>query len=142
MKRKMRRMTDLEQDIMSVLWSHAEALTNKEIVKYLEERGKHYLVDSVNHAITKLIKDKIVEVSGMKPSGSVYARTFLPLIKKEEYLQTELDHIRGIFSPDGRIGTFGLVQMILGAQDSYSEKEREEIEQILEKAKTILERGK
>ena len=78
------RLTKSEMEIMEVLWNEGKALTTSEIVqKSIEKEWK----DSSVHLLIKSLMDKgVIKVEGFKKTTKNYARTFIPVKNREEFL--------------------------------------------------------
>jgi len=70
------RLTKSELAVMEVLWDEGEALTSAEIIQKSKEKEWK---DS-------LLKKKVVTVAGFKKTTKNYARTFVPVEGKEQFL--------------------------------------------------------
>ena len=78
------RLTKSELAVMEVLWDEGEALTSAEIIqKSIEKEWKD---SSVHLLINSLLKKKVVTVAGFKKTTKNYARTFVPVEGKEQFL--------------------------------------------------------
>ena len=78
------RLTKSELDVMEVLWDEGEALTSAEIIQKSKE--KEWKDSSVHLLINSLLKKKVVTVAGFKKTTKNYARTFVPVEGKEQFL--------------------------------------------------------
>ena len=78
------RLTKSEMEIMEVLWDEGEALTSAEIIQKSKE--KEWKDSSVHLLINSLLKKKVVTVAGFKKTTKNYARTFVPVEGKEQFL--------------------------------------------------------
>lgn len=134
-------LSDREQLIMSVLWDSKQDLTNNEISELVAERGTVMSIPSVSQVTKKLLDRKVIGVKDFKQTGTVYARTFVPLVSKEVYLQSELERIQKVMSSDRILGTAGIFQMLLGQAErkKMTKEEKEKLREILDAAKEELE---
>ena len=69
------RLTKSEMEIMEVLWDEGKALTTSEII----QRSKEKLIKS-------LMNKDVIKVEGFKKTTKNYARTFIPVKNREEFL--------------------------------------------------------
>lgn len=70
-----------ELDVMNVLWHTQKATIASEIVK----QNPELKLNTVNTAIKNLLKKKLVKIDDYTYSGTVIARSYIPLISLEEY---------------------------------------------------------
>jgi BlaI family penicillinase repressor len=78
------RLTKSEMEIMEVLWDAGKALTTSEIVQRSKEKEWK---DSSVHLLIKSLMDKdVIKVEGFKKTTKNYARTFIPVKNREEFL--------------------------------------------------------
>ena len=78
------RLTKSELAVMEVLWDEGEAVTSAEIIQKSKE--KEWKDSSVHLLINSLLKKKVVTVAGFKKTTKNYARTFVPVEGKEQFL--------------------------------------------------------
>ena len=78
------RLTKSELAVMEVLWDEGEALTSAEIIQKSKE--KEWKDSSVHLLRNSLLKKKVVTVAGFKKTTKNYARTFVPVEGKEQFL--------------------------------------------------------
>lgn len=83
MKRKIPRITNSEKQILEVLWDEGKPLTSSEIVEVSNDRT--WKASSVHLLLNSLLKKEMVEVGGFKKTTKNYARTFQPVMTREEY---------------------------------------------------------
>lgn len=77
------KLTNSEEEVMEILWGSKESLTAMEIVKLSELDWKPCYI----HIMTKSLLSKgLIVVDSFKKTTKNYARTFKPLITKEEWL--------------------------------------------------------
>lgn len=88
MKRKIPRITNSEQQILEVLWDEGEALTSSEIVEVSDNRT--WKASSVHLLLNSLLNKGMVEVGGFKKTTKNYARTFQPVMSREDYSLLQL----------------------------------------------------
>ena len=88
MKRKIPRITNSEKQILEVLWDRGEALTSSEIVEVSDDRT--WKASSVHLLLNSLLNKGMVEVGGFKKTTKNYARTFQPVMSREDYSLLQL----------------------------------------------------
>lgn len=84
------KLTDLEVEIMGVIWNSKDNLTIQQITDKLNS----YSVPSITQSIKHLINKKAIVVAEHIPVSKVYARTFKPCYTPEEYFEAELKRLR------------------------------------------------
>ena len=97
------RLTKSEFAVMEVLWDEGEALTSAEIIKKSKER--EWKDSSIHLIINSLLRKKVVTVAGFKKTTKNYARTFVPVETREQFLvgqiiddKTTTEDKKGIYS--------------------------------------------
>ena len=97
------RLTKSEFDVMEVLWDEGEELTSAEIIQKSKER--EWKDSSIHLIINSLIRKKVVTVAGFKKTTKNYARTFVPVETREQFLvgqiiddKTTTEDKKGIYS--------------------------------------------
>lgn len=88
MKKKIPRVTNSERQILEVLWDEGEALTSSEIVEVSDNRT--WKASSVHLLLNSLLNKGMVEVGGFKKTTKNYARTFQPVMSREDYSLLQL----------------------------------------------------
>lgn len=84
MAKKSSYLTGSEEELMELFWKRKEALTSVEILKIDEN---HSWNNSYLHIMLRsLMKKGMIEVCGIVQYGTQYARQFVPLMTKEEYV--------------------------------------------------------
>lgn len=78
------RLTKSEMEIMEVLWDAGKALTTSEIIQRSKE--KEWKDSSVHLLIKSLMNKDVIKVEGFKKTTKNYARTFIPVKNREEFL--------------------------------------------------------
>ena len=71
---------------MEVLWDAGKALTTSEIVQRSKEKEKEWKDSSVHLLIKSLMDKDVIKVEGFKKTTKNYARTFIPVKNREEFL--------------------------------------------------------
>lgn len=97
------RLTKSEFAVMEVLWDEGEELTSAEIVQKSKER--EWKDSSIHLIINSLLRKKVVTVAGFKKTTKNYARTFVPVETREQFLvgqiiddKTTTEDKKGIYS--------------------------------------------
>lgn len=80
------RLTKSEMEIMEVLWDAGKALTTSEIIQRSKEKEKEWKDSSVHLLIKSLMNKDVIKVEGFKKTIKNYARTFIPVKNREEFL--------------------------------------------------------
>ena len=99
------RLTKSEMEIMEVLWDAGKALTTSEIVQRSKEKEKEWKDSSVHLLIKSLMDKDVIKVEGFKKTTKNYARTFVPVETREQFLvgqiiddKTTTEDKKGIYS--------------------------------------------
>ena len=97
------RLTKSEFAVMEVLWDEGEELTSAEIIEKSKER--EWKDSSIHLIINSLLRKKVVTVAGFKKTTKNYARTFVPVETREQFLvgqiiddKTTTEDKKGIYS--------------------------------------------
>ena len=97
------RLTKSEFAVMEVLWDEGEELTSAEIIQKSKER--EWKDSSIHLIINSLLRKKVVTVAGFKKTTKNYARTFVPVETREQFLvgqniddKTPTEDKKGIYS--------------------------------------------
>ena len=97
------RLTKSEFAVMEVLWYEGEELTSAEIIQKSKER--EWKDSSIHLIINSLLRKKVVTVAGFKKTTKNYARTFVPVETREQFLvgqiiddKTTTEDKKGIYS--------------------------------------------
>ena len=97
------RLTKSEFAVMEVLWDEGEAQTSAEIIQKSKER--EWKDSSIHLIINSLLRKKVVTVAGFKKTTKNYARTFVPVETREQFLvgqiiddKTTTEDKKGIYS--------------------------------------------
>ena len=99
------RLTKSEMEIMEVLWDAGKALTTSEIIQRSKEKEKEWKDSSVHLLIKSLMNKDVIKVEGFKKTTKNYARTFVPVETREQFLvgqiiddKTTTEDKKGIYS--------------------------------------------
>ena len=97
------RLTKSEFAVMEVLWDEGEELTSAEIIQKSKQR--EWKDSSIHLIINSLLRKKVVTVAGFKKTTKNYARTFVPVETREQFLvgqiiddKTTTEDKKGIYS--------------------------------------------
>ena len=97
------RLTKSEFAVMEVLWDEGEELTSAEIIQKSKER--EWKDSSIHLIINSLLRKKVVTVAGFNKTTKNYARTFVPVETREQFLvgqiiddKTTTEDKKGIYS--------------------------------------------
>ena len=81
------RLTKSEMEIMEVLWDEGKALTTSEIIQRSKEKEKEWKDSSVHLLIKSLMNKNVIDSrAGFKKTTKNYARTFIPVKDREQFL--------------------------------------------------------
>lgn len=79
-------LTKSEQQVMDVLWSSDNALSNFQIIELAEKSGEKSFKDRTIFSLLKTLQNKdLIRVVNFTRSGKSYARTFLPTMSRAEW---------------------------------------------------------
>ena len=112
-------------DIMNVLWEEGRPLSAFEI----NDIAPELKMPTVRRCLELLLKENIVKVAGMSMNGKVYARNYVPLLTREDYLK-ESTHNR-------KIGAVEMLKVLLEDKD-ITVDDVEELQKILDRKKAEL----
>ena len=97
------RLTKSEFAVMEVLWDEGEELTSAEIIQKSKEREWKDIY--IHLIIILLLRKKFVTVAGFKKRTKIYARTFVRVETREQFLvgqiiddKTTTEDKKGIYS--------------------------------------------
>lgn len=112
-------------DVMDVLWKEERPLSAFEI----NELHPEMKMPTIRRCLELLLKENIVKVAGMSMNGKVYARNYVPLLTREDYLK-ESTHNR-------KIGAVEMLKVLLEDKD-ITVDDVEELQKILDRKKAEL----
>lgn len=113
-------------DIMDVLWKEGKALSAFEINELYPELK----MPTIRRCLELLLKENLIEVAGTSMNGKVYARNYVPLLAREDYLKGNA-HSR-------KIGAVEMMKALLADEEIDVEK-LEELQALLDKKRAELE---
>lgn len=127
--------TELELNVMKQLWDSEIGLTNGEIAERMNEEGIDISVPSVAQVIKNLLGKDLVKVHSHKLVSNVYARTFVPIMQREDYIESEIKRLQDMVSVSKDVSTLAIFRTILknNADDIFSQEDIQELESILKK---------
>lgn len=130
------RLTDLEIDIMKVLWKQEKPTTIQEISSEFESLS----VASVTQAMKHLINKKAVKVQEHILVSNVYARAFIPCFTNEEYLAGEYKRLQKSIFNRKTFSTLGAVAALFNnsGKDEIKSEDFDELQKIIDKRKNEL----
>lgn len=131
-------LTTLEEEVMKILWDNNADMTISEIATCLKE--KRISQGSVAQVIKRLLDKKMVTVNEHVLVSNVYARTFTPCIKREEYIMQALMRLN-VVSPKSCIKPLSIVASLLESNlsDDLSEDDINVLETIIRNKKERLQ---
>lgn len=129
MKRKGSEIMDVlkgkRYDVMEVLWTEGRPLSAFEI----SELHPEMKMPTIRRCLELLLKENLVKVAGISMNGKVYARNYIPLLKREDYLK-ESTHNR-------KIGAAEMMKVLLEDKNITAD-DVEELQRILDRKKEEL----
>ena len=95
-------LTKTEKDILEFLWDHGSPLTASEIVDLCPDR--QWKASYIHLVLQSMLKKKVIQIEGFKPTSKNYARAFVPAMSRESFLVHEMvsefslnkEHIRNL----------------------------------------------
>ena len=84
-------LTDREYEVMDVLWNHERELTINEISE-LSDNPK-LTIPCIAQVVPRLLKKELIHVERFIPVNTKYARTFLPDVTRQDYMEGELNRL-------------------------------------------------
>ena len=126
------RLTKSEQELMDIFWQSEEPLTIQDNVITLQEIlenapvNRNWKDSSVHLIVNHLLNKGVIEVAGFKKTTKNYARTFCPVMPKEEFL------LHTIIDPFDKKEILRIFNMLL--QEIDSDKELEELQEQIKAA--------
>ena len=79
-----------ELEVMELLWSEDRALSRTEIIDLSPQ--KTWKPSTIHLLLNSLLKKEVIKVTGFKPSGKVYGRTYAAAVTREEYTAQTINH--------------------------------------------------
>lgn len=135
MARKRSTLTELEVDVLKVLWDSQTSLTVNEITEKMNAAGMMLSSASVAQVMKKLLEKKAVEVAEHKLTANIYSRAFVSVMSREDYMNAEIRRLQNVLSINRQVSTLGLFQTLLqnSGNGLMDEKDIDEMESILKR---------
>lgn len=124
-----KRLTKKELEIMKILWDSNKALVASEIANH----GEALNINTVHACLRTLLKKEAIKIDGIVYSGTVLARSYSPVITKENYFDDVYNDILG-----GKKNSM-LIRSLIDSQTDLSELET--LEKIIAEKKKELIKG-
>lgn len=122
-----KKLSERQFDIMTILWNSDKPMLASEILNSNPELN----INTVQSVLKSLVSKNYIEIAGIIYSGTVLARTYQPLIHKEEYLQNLYSELE---NPNSHSILVSLIQ-----KETDIDK-LNELEQIINSAKERLKK--
>lgn len=119
---KDRHLTSSEEDLMEIFWAKKVPLTSVELLEL--STGYSWNGKYLHRMLRSLLKKEMLEVCGIAPCGTQYARQFQPIVTKEQYA-ARLVMSKGM-------GINSIAGIAVAMVDEADESEEEELIQQLE----------
>ena len=87
-------MTNTEIKILKTLWKNEKSMTAAEILKQNPDMKEI----TVRKTLKSMLNDDLLKVDGMAPTTKNFARTFVPVITKEQFALNEISKVSEIDS--------------------------------------------
>lgn len=128
---KKHRLTNRELDIIQILWKADHPLLASEIQKQKPQLN----INTVQAALRKLTACEMVRVAELVQNGTVFGRTYEPVISYEQYILTEF---RDMFPQDGKRRNALMAALIEDSIDT--DATFHELEELIKKYREGLKR--
>lgn len=113
---KTKALPERQLEVMQALWNSDKAMTAKVI-----EEETDLDINTVQASLRSLTSKKYIEVSDIVYSGTVLARSYSPIISKEEYLQIACE---GLLAADTSKLVMGVFVSEIASTEVLDELER------------------
>ena len=133
MRNKKVKLTDVEVQIMNVLWESGKCMTNVQISEKLKTAGISR--PSVSQAMKRLLEKDAVKVGDLVLSSNVYARAFQPTFTRQEYIGMEISDLRRLSGKGSGVKGLFAAMFEAEAEDGVSIEELEALEQFVQEKK-------
>lgn len=90
MKQPIEKLSNREQDVMTVFWKENRSMTASGIV----EANPSLSINTVQLAVKNLMKKGFIEVADIVYSGTVLSRSYRYLIRSEDYAAARLKELK------------------------------------------------
>lgn len=119
-------------EVMEALWNSPNGMTASAIV----ESNDELQINTVQASLRSLIKKKYVKVGEIVYSGTVLARSYVPLVSKEEYLESRCQVLTQISSASIPM------LMVSFINEQKDEQMLDEMEKMIAQRRKEIEKGK
>ncbi|MBM6668979.1 BlaI/MecI/CopY family transcriptional regulator [Lacrimispora saccharolytica] len=125
------KLTKRDVEILSILWNSNHSMTASEI----SEASPGLSVNTVQAVLRKLLKNKLIEIENIVYSGTVLARSYIPLITAQDYALAKLAMDYQKFEKQISKGAVLVTLLDLENDPQKNSEEAQELEKILEEYK-------
>lgn len=125
------KLTKRDVEILSILWNSNRSMTASEI----SESSPGLSVNTVQAVLRKLLKNKLIEIENIVYSGTVLARSYIPLITAQDYALAKLAMDYQKFEKQISKGAVLVTLLDLENDPQKNSEEAQELEKILEEYK-------
>ena len=125
------KLTKRDIEILSILWNSSRSMTASEI----SEASPGLSVNTVQAVLRKLLKNKLIEIENIVYSGTVLARSYIPLITAQDYALAKLAMDYQKFEKQISKGAVLVTLLDLENDPQKNSEETQELEKILEEYK-------
>lgn len=136
MRNKKVKLTDVEVQIMNVLWESGKCMTTVQISEKLKDAGISR--PSVSQAMKRLLEKDAVKVGDLVLSSNVYARAFQPTFTRHEYIGMEISDLRRLSGKGSGVKGFFAAMFAAEGEDEVSREELEALEQFVREKKKSM----
>lgn len=112
-------------DVMNVLWEEGKPLSAFEI----NEVSPELKMPTIRRCLELLLNEKLIKVAGTSMNGKVYARNYIPLLTKDDYLKGNVK--------SRKINAVEMMQAVLDTQ-MITEKELDILQELIEKKRAQI----
>lgn len=98
----MKYLSKRQYEVMDILWEKDTPMLASEIV----EANRDLNINTVQAVLRSLIKKKYIEITDIVFSGTVLARRYSPIVKKEEYIFSVCADTESIVGSNSIIASF------------------------------------
>ena len=125
-------LSERQLQVMEALWNAEKGLTASEIVNSHDDLQ----INTVQASLRSLAKKQYIKVGDIVYSGTVLARKYVPIITKQEYLETRCEVL-------SRISDHSLPMLMVGLiKDQKDDKLLQEMQEMIAQRRKELEKGK
>ena len=78
-----------EFEILEIFWEQKRAFTAKQI----QEINPELSLSTIQNTLKKLVKKKLIKIDDIVYSGTVFSRSYIVCITKEDYILNQYEHI-------------------------------------------------